>query len=107
MHLCYTTVSSKEDATRLAKIAVESNLCACAQISSPIESIYQWKGEIQTDTEYRIVFKTLESRLSELENAINSAHPYETPQWIAIKATKVSEKYLIWAKEVCTLRRLI
>ncbi len=107
MYLCFTTVSKKEDATRLCQRAIESGLAACAQISGPIESVYQWKGKIETDTEYRILFKVLQPNLEALEKAICEAHPYETPQWVAIKAEKVSEKYLIWAKEVSNLRRLI
>lgn len=107
MHLCYTTVSNKTEATRLARLSVESGLAACAQISEPIESIYRWNDVIETQTEYRIVFKILDSHLEALEKTICEAHSYETPQWIAVKATKVSEKYLNWAKEVSTLRRLI
>ena len=33
-------------------------------------------------------------------------HPYDTPEWIVIRAEKVSEKYLSWAEANLTSRLL-
>ena len=43
-----TTTEKKEDAERIARSLVETRLAACVQIVGPIESIYRWKGRIET-----------------------------------------------------------
>jgi periplasmic divalent cation tolerance protein len=59
-----TTVASREEAHRLARMLVERKLAACAQISE-IESVYRWKGEVQQEPEFRILFKTTEAWIAE------------------------------------------
>jgi periplasmic divalent cation tolerance protein len=77
-----TTVNTSSDAKRLAQLAVEQGLCACATIS-PVKSVYIWNGEIAEDEEIRIIFKLLTSNLSALEELIQAEHPYQLPQWIS------------------------
>lgn len=103
LYVCWTTVSSSEQATAIAELAVQGGLAVCAQIDAPVVSTYLWKGYAQRDEEYRIWFKVLGSRLAALEKAALAAHPYDTPQWICVEASKVSENYLKWAREASNL----
>jgi periplasmic divalent cation tolerance protein len=43
-----TTTETKADAERIALALVEARLAACVQIVGPIESIYRWKGRIES-----------------------------------------------------------
>lgn len=97
--ICITTVSTKEEARRLAHAAIETRKAGCSQIEGPIESLYNWEDSLQTESEYRVLFKCLSSAEPELSTLIHSIHPYDTPQWVAIEADKVSEKYLKWIEE--------
>ncbi|MEM9161317.1 MAG: divalent-cation tolerance protein CutA [Verrucomicrobiota bacterium] len=99
LYLCWTTTETEAEAHSLAQLSIDQQLAACAQVDGPILSFYQWQGKAEKTTEHRIVFKVLEANLDPLERAVKKAHPYDTPQWIAVKAEKVAEKYLKWAKE--------
>ena len=43
-----TTVPSREDAERIARLLVEQRLAACVQVLGPISSTYRWKGQVET-----------------------------------------------------------
>lgn len=98
MYLAWTTVATAEDATRLARGAIEASLAACVQVEGPIMSHYPWAGRLESTQEYRLVFKFLPEEAQDLETWIHAQHPYETPEWVVVRAEHVSEKYLSWAK---------
>lgn len=107
LFICYTTVSRMPEAESLAEDIVKSRLAACVQIDSPVTSFYRWRGKVEKDQEIRIVILALESSLSKLESFVEDRHPYDTPKWICARAEKVSEKYLKWANDVCSVRGFI
>src|SRR5687768_1583651 len=98
MFIAWTTVENRVDADRLAADAIAGNLAVCVQIDGPIISHYRWDGHPERSEEYRLSFKCLAARLPALEREVLSRHPYETPEWIVIRAERVAEKYLSWAE---------
>ena len=96
MFIAWTTVATREDADRLAAEAVARGLAACVQVE-PVVSHYLWEGKQERTEELRLAFKCLPEKLPELEAFVLGAHPYATPEWIALRADRVSEKYLSWA----------
>jgi periplasmic divalent cation tolerance protein len=91
-----TTTDSAEQAQALARGAVEARLAACAQISAPITSVYQWEGAIRAEQEWQVFFKTTGARYEELEAYIKGAHTYDTPEIIATPVVRGSAEYLGW-----------
>lgn len=100
LFIAWTTTDTQKEADFLAHQSIKLHLAACAQVEGPIESFYHWKGKIERSTEFRITFKVLPPHLTELEHFIDKNHSYKTPQWIVLKETEVSEKYLNWAKDL-------
>ncbi|MFH1217795.1 MAG: divalent cation tolerance protein CutA [Pseudomonadota bacterium] len=98
MYIGWTTVSSREDAEKLASEAVSERLVACAQVEGPIRSFYLWQENLQSEEEYRIVYKFLAKNAGKLEIWLKGNHPYEVPQWITVQAEHVLAEYLQWAK---------
>lgn len=99
--LITTTVERKEDAERITALLLERRLVACAQISSPITSIYRWRGEITTATELVLSLKTMPHHYALVEEILLQEHPYETPEIIAQEIPLVSNAYSDWVnKEV-------
>jgi periplasmic divalent cation tolerance protein len=98
MFVAYTTVASRSDADRLAADAVGRNLAGCVQIDGPIVSHYRWQGQSERSEEFRLAFKCLPGRLAALEQHVLSSHPYDTPEWLVVRAERVGEKYLSWAE---------
>lgn len=93
-----TTTDSEDRAQSLAATAVEQRLAACAQVDGPIKSVYRWQGKIETDAEWRVLYKTTAVRFAELEAHIKSVHTYDTPEIIATPITAGSDEYLAWLR---------
>lgn len=104
LFICWTTLSSKEEAISFANAFVDEGIAACAQIDGPIRSIYYWDGERCCSTEYRLWLKVTASHIQRARERVNDLHPYDTPQWIETEAAEVDEKYLKWVKEASNLR---
>jgi periplasmic divalent cation tolerance protein len=98
MLIAWTTVTSAADAERIAAEVVALNLAICVQVDGPISSHYRWHGRESREQEFRLMFKVLESHQKALEDHVLSLHPYDTPEWIVVRAEHVGEKYLSWAR---------
>lgn len=99
MFIAWTTVPDASVGEQLAKGAVEARLAVCAQVDTAgITSFYRWDGKTAQAREYRVVFKCLPDQLKPLETWVYQHHPYDVPQWLAVRAEHVGEKYLSWAK---------
>lgn len=94
----WTTLSNESDAMEIGRTLIEKRLAFCAQVSSPLQSIYRWKDRIETDSEYRLTLKFLVQNKESLQAELLSLHPYENPQWIWCQADGESSAYLDWAQ---------
>ncbi|MCC6416263.1 MAG: divalent-cation tolerance protein CutA [Opitutaceae bacterium] len=98
MLIAWTTVSRRAEAETIAQTAVAQGRASCVQIDGPIASVYCWEGHVESVEEYRLTFKLLPEQAESLEQLVHKLHPYETPEWIVVPASHVSEKYLSWAR---------
>jgi periplasmic divalent cation tolerance protein len=96
-----TTVASIDAARRMARTLVEKKLAACAQVEE-IESFYAWQGALANEREFRILFKTTEARVAEVEAAIRALHDYALPAIHAVALEHVDPAYGRWIEEGCT-----
>ncbi len=94
----WTTVETREQADSLARDSVTQGLAACVQIEGPVTSHYRWNERLEETIEFRLCFKFLAEREPSLSTWILNHHPYETPEWITVRAENVSEKYLSWVR---------
>ncbi|MDT0266608.1 divalent-cation tolerance protein CutA [Streptomyces sp. DSM 44915] len=91
-----TTIDSQSAAEELARAAVTARVAACAQVEGPISSVYRWQGEVTTDTEWRVLFKTTAARYPELAALVRARHVYEVPQLVATEIVEGGADYLAW-----------
>lgn len=96
MRVVLCTFPDAEKAREVASEIVSEGLAACVNLVSKVESIYRWEGEIQRDAEVLAIFKVASERYDELERAILSKHPYDTPEVVGIPADRVEKNYLAW-----------
>ena len=94
-----TTCGSLEEARQIAHALVKGHIAACVNIVPQIESVYLWKGEVETATEWLLVIKTIEGALERLRTAIKELHSYEIPECIELEISDGSEAYLDWIAE--------
>lgn len=95
----FITAGTKEEGERIAKSLVEERLAACANVVSPMRSIYRWKGEICDEEEALLIIKSTKARLQDLIRRVQNLHSYETPEIIALPVIQGSEEYLKWVQE--------
>ena len=99
--LAFSTFPDAETARRIAHTLVSENLAACANIIPTMNSIYRWKGKIETGDETIVLFKTTQDRYDALQEKLRSLHPYEIPEIISVKIDKGLPDYLRWVVENC------
>ena len=90
------TAPDLKTARRLARAALNSRLVACANLVPKLESHYWWKNKIERAEEVLLLFKTLRSRLSALEELVLKHHPYDTPEFIVLPVRSGNKRYLAW-----------
>ena len=94
--LVLTQLPDRAAATTLARALVEAKVAACVSVGAPVDSLYHWRGQIETAIEVPVAIKTRAVLFSEVEAAIRSFHPYELPEIIAVPITHGSIAYLTW-----------
>lgn len=92
----YTTLPSAEAASELGKELVGRKLAACVNIFPEITSIYEWQGELQSDTETAMIIKTRREIVNTAIEAARILHPYDTPALLILPITGGNESYLSW-----------
>ncbi len=91
-----STVSSKKEGEKIAKILLRKRLAACVQVIPGLQSFYIWKKKICHEAEYLLMIKSKASLFSRLEKAIRDIHSYEVPQIVAIPILQGTRSYLKW-----------
>lgn len=97
--LVLVTAPDLKTARRLARLALDARLIACVNLLPQVESHYWWRGKRESSAEVLLVMKTRRAQLAALEQAILSAHPYETPEFVVVNLTGGSPRYLAWLAE--------
>lgn len=95
--LVVSTFPDKETARQIGTTMVEAQLAACVNLLPSIESIYRWKGAIESDTETLAIFKTTTDRYPDFEAMLTRLHPYDVPEVVAIEPAQASAAYTAWA----------
>lgn len=99
MIFVFVTIDTIKNARNLVYEVVKSRLAACGNIIEIKESIYRWRGKIESSPECLVIFKTMKKNYKKLERKILELHPYEVPEIVELKAGSVYEKYKKWIKE--------
>ena len=92
----WTTVADEDSAGRLARDMVDAGLAACVQIDGGITSVFPWKGKVDTETEWRLMVKFPAANEARIRDWLDQRHPYETPEWVVVRAADVAPEYLRW-----------
>jgi periplasmic divalent cation tolerance protein len=98
------TCSSPAEARRIARAAVEARLAACVNIlPGAVQSIYRWKGKVESARERLLLIKTSRRRLARLRKTVEQLHSYDVPEFIALPIAAGSLAYLTWMDDCLRL----
>lgn len=95
-HIVLTTAANLDEAARLSRTLVEEHLAACATVIPAVESIYSWKGKLETSSEAMLLLKTGRDQLASLEARLHQLHSYDTPEFLVLPVESGSQSYLAW-----------
>ncbi len=90
-----TTTATREDAAKLAQVALAIRMAACVHIEA-VQSHYWWDGKVTSAEEFRLVFKTRRSLAGKLMETLRNNHPYKVPCLIETPIISGAPSYLDW-----------
>ncbi len=100
--LVLVTCPTLSEARKISRSLLQKHLAACVNIhTTPVESIYRWKGKIETARELLLLIKTTTRRLKPLEREVLRLHSYETPEFLVLPISSGSKPYLRWLSNSC------
>ncbi len=98
-YIVAVTTAPPKDAKTLARILVESKVCACVNIIEKVTSVYHWKDQIETESESILFIKTVAGKESALWEIIKENHPYDLPELITLPIQWGKSEYLKWISD--------
>ncbi len=72
---------------------------ACGQRAGPVVSRYWWDGSLERAEEWLVLLKTRAELSPAVIAAVTAAHPYDTPEVVAVDLTGAAG-YLAWIDRV-------
>lgn len=91
-----STCGSAEEAETIARDLIGRRLAACVSVVPGVRSIYRWRGEVESAVEYLLILKTRRDLVHALRTALEGAHSYEVPEFLALSVVEGSPAYLEW-----------
>ncbi len=95
--LVYVTATSRDEALRIGRLAVESRLAACANVlPATTTSIYWWQGKLEQASEVSLLLKTKVALVDMLVAKVKENHSYECPCVVAVPIAGGNRQFLDW-----------
>jgi len=95
------TAGTEEEAHQIAELLVNEKKAACVNVVPGVDSLFSWKGKIESARENLLLVKTRASLLPEIIRLVKQVHSYEVPEIIALPVVGGSEEYLKWLDSAC------
>ena len=96
MVMVVSNMPNADVAKAIARELVDRHLAACVNILPGVHSIYRWEGAVEEASEVTVLIKTRRIRYAAVEAAIQSLHPYDVPEIIAVPINGGLPAYLNW-----------
>jgi len=94
-----TTCPNETTAQQLAYSLLQNELVACINLLPQTRSIFKWKGQIVEEQEILLLMKTRQECYTAIEAMLQTQHPYEVPELIALPIEQGLLDYLRWIDE--------
>ena len=94
--LVLSTCPGSISAKKIAQNLVAEKLAACVNIVPGVQSYFSWVGKVDNANELLLVIKTTADAYEKLEKRIQTLHPYELPEIIAVPIHTGLAGYLDW-----------
>lgn len=98
--LVYCPFPDKNTAKAISQTLLEEKLIACANITTAVESVFEWDGAVTNSQEVAVLFKSTAKKLDQLVTRLGDCHPYETPAIFGWKCDTAHPVTLQWLDQV-------
>ena len=92
----FTTCAAQADAERMARVLVEGGFAACVNVVPGVRSFFRWKGKVEASEEFLLIIKTSRAMFPALSKEMETLHPYELPERLALPVLDGAQNYLNW-----------
>ena len=91
-------------ANKIAQDLISKRLAACVNILSPMTSVYEWDGAIETSQEVPAIIKTTSANAQNTIDRINQLHPFDVPCIVSLPISEAHSHlpFLDWIKSQTT-----
>ena len=98
MAVVWTYVTAKDvgEAKKIGKELVKRKLAACANVLSPMHTVYWWEGKMEEATEAVLILKTTKALRKKVEAAVKELHSYSVPCVLFLDVKSGSKDYVKW-----------
>lgn len=86
----------RDEAQKIAKKLVDERLAACVN-AVDADSVYRWKGDVETAEETQLIIKTADDAVPDLTRRVEELHSYDLPEILTIDLDG-SPDYLDWIR---------
>jgi periplasmic divalent cation tolerance protein len=90
------TCGSLAEGRRIASALVKEKLAACVSVSSPVRSLYRWRGKLRDEAEVLLVIKTARELFDRVRRTVERLHSYQVPEVICLPIIDGAPNYLNW-----------
>tara|TARA_B110000305_G_scaffold229804_1_gene281159 strand:- start:498 stop:818 length:321 start_codon:yes stop_codon:yes gene_type:complete len=94
--ILYITINDREEGLRIGRALVEENLCACANVSENVTSVFRWEDEIQEASEAVLIAKTQRQHIDAATDLVKLEHSYDCPCIVAVPIVGGNQKFINW-----------
>ena len=98
-YIIVTTLCDKEEiANEIIDTLLEKKLVSGGQIAK-VNSKYWWNNKLEECNEYKLEFRTKESKFTAIENEIKKIHNYKVAEISSCEIKSASKEFLNWIDE--------
>ena len=92
----FITAPTKREAKKIANVLIKNKMAACVNITDKIDSLFWWKGKINSLKEVLLIVKSKKEKLPQIIKFVKSAHSYSVPEIISLSIGAGLPAYLRW-----------
>jgi periplasmic divalent cation tolerance protein len=90
------TVDDGDRADAIIEQLLGARVVACGQRTGPVVSRYWWQGSLERKEEWLVLLKTRADLTERVIASVVAAHPYDTPEVVALDLWAGAPDYLAW-----------
>lgn len=95
----FWTCRDLDEGRLIARQLLQDRWIACASIWPAVESLYMWRGNLESNRECKVLFKTRRAHFDAIAAQIRAASSYQISEVVAVPLVCLDPSYAMWLFE--------